>query len=195
MNTKESLLFKLKKYAIEHNIPIIKDETLYFLKKIIFEKKIIDIMEIGTAIGYSALGMSNNYNNIQTIERDYYRYKLTHIFFKNTNYKIEFIHSEAFFYQPHKKYDLIFIDAAKTQYQKLFEKYSFFLNHDGIIICDNINFLSHVKSTDSNSKRIIRIKQKINDFKIFLQKNTFFQTFFYDIGDGLSLSKKNFLSL
>ncbi|WCA22450.1 O-methyltransferase [Candidatus Phytoplasma oryzae] len=188
MEEKKKLLLKLKKYSFDNHIPIVKDDTLFFLQKIIFDKKIINIMEIGTAIGYSALGMSNYNNHIQTIERDYEKYKLALYFFKNSNYKIDFIWSEAFCYQPKQKYDLIFIDAAKVQYQKLFEKYSLFLNSKGLIICDNIN-LNKLKNK-KNLKRIIRIMEKMNDFKLFLKKNILFKTIFYNIGDGISISQK-----
>ncbi|WBL31396.1 O-methyltransferase [Candidatus Phytoplasma sacchari] len=190
MYEKEKLLFKLKNYSLKNNIPIIKDETLLFLQKIISKNKIIDILEIGTAIGYSALGMNNSQNNIQTIERDYYKYNLALVFFKNKKYMIDFIWTEAFFYEPKKKYDLIFIDASKAQYKNLFKKYSLFLNNRGIIICDNINL--DIFSNKTRSRRIVRIIKKMNDFKSFLKKNVNFKTFFYNIGDGISVSQKFF---
>ncbi|KXT29321.1 O-methyltransferase family protein [Candidatus Phytoplasma oryzae] len=190
LNKKEKLLSKLKNYSFYYKIPIIKDEVLYFLRKIIFKNNFINIIEIGSAIGYSALGMLNIKNNIQTIERDYQRYQLALNFFKNYNYKIDFIWSEAFFYQPTKKYDLIFIDAAKVQYKKLFEKYSLFLNDNGMIICDNISLYNFNFKT--NSRRIRRMKKKMDDFECFLKINNVFETVFYNIGDGLSVSKKLF---
>jgi predicted O-methyltransferase YrrM len=188
---KKKLLIKLKKCSILNNIPIVKDETLFFLQKIIKKNKLINILEIGTAIGYSALGMNNHLNNIQTIERDFNKYKLALNFFKNYNFKIDFILSEAFFYQPKKKYDLIFIDAAKAQYQKLFNKYNFFLKKKGIIICDNINYFNNSISL-KKSRSTKRIIKKINDFKFFLEKNIFFKTIFLNIGDGISISTKYF---
>ncbi|MDV3196185.1 MAG: hypothetical protein Q8885_01485 [Candidatus Phytoplasma stylosanthis] len=79
---KKKYLKKIKKYALQNKIPIIHDETLLFLQKIIQKKKKINILEIGTAIGYSSLAMSNETNKIDTLERDYNKYQLSLYFFK-----------------------------------------------------------------------------------------------------------------
>ncbi|WP_341266538.1 hypothetical protein [Candidatus Phytoplasma fraxini] len=184
-------LRKIKKYALEHNIPIIHGETLIFLQKIIKKNNLINILEIGSAIGYSALAMSNEQNHIQTIERDFHKYKLALHLLEKTTFNIEFIWSEALFYQPTKKYDLIFIDAAKVQYQKLFQKYNLFLNENKFIICDNLNFHDLCIDNPDISRSTRRLIIKMNEFKVFLQKNYFFTTFFLNIGDGLSISRKN----
>ncbi|WP_323847741.1 MAG: hypothetical protein Q2306_00130 [Phytoplasma sp.] len=183
-------LQKIKKYALENNIPIIHDETLIFLQKIIQKYNLINILEIGSAIGYSALAMSNEKNNIQTIERDYNKYKLALHFLDNKKFNIDFIWSEAFFYQPIKKYDLIFIDAAKAQYKKLFQKYNLFVNENKFIIFDNLNFRDLYIDNLDISRSTRRLIKKINEFKVFLKNNYFLKTFFLNIGDGLSVSQK-----
>ncbi|TVY12197.1 O-methyltransferase [Candidatus Phytoplasma pini] len=189
---KNNLLIKMKKYALEKNIPIIHDETLFFLQKIIQKNNISHILEIGTAIGYSSLAMSNKFNHIQTIERDYISYRLAQFFLSRFPYNIELIWSEALFYKPTKTYDFIFIDAAKVQYEKLFNKYHIFLKSHGIIICDNIHFNNLNINLLKISRSTKRIINKINNFKIFLKNNNHFETSFLNIGDGLSISwKKN----
>lgn len=190
LSEKEKYLKKIKKYALEHKIPIIHDDTCVFLQKLIKENNLVNILEIGSGVGYSALVMSNENNNVQTIERDFNKYKLSLNFFHKTVFDIEFIWSEAFFYQPKKKYDLIFIDAAKVQYHKLFQKYNMFLNKNKFIICDNLNFHNLDINDQTISRSTKRLIQKINDFKLFLQNNDSFQTFFINIGDGLSISQK-----
>ncbi|MDV3205301.1 MAG: hypothetical protein Q8899_00830 [Weeping tea tree witches'-broom phytoplasma] len=168
-------------------MPIIDDNTCLLLQKIITTNCFTNILEIGTAIGYSALSMSNGINKIQTIEREYLNYQLALHFLKKLPFNIEIIWSEAFFYQPTQNYDLIFIDAAKAQYTKLFDKYYLFLNKNGVIICDNLNFrnLANTENISINAKKIIK---KLIFFKNFLKKNTNFITTFTNIGDGLSIS-------
>ncbi|MDV3141284.1 MAG: hypothetical protein Q8738_01895 [Candidatus Phytoplasma australasiaticum] len=109
-NLKIKYLKNMKKYAIQENIPIIPEETGIFLENFINTKKIVDILEIGTAVGYSALTMCNPTNRIQTLERSKIYYQLAKKIFSHTPFNIEVIWTEALIYQPKKDYDLIFID-------------------------------------------------------------------------------------
>ena len=89
----------------------------------------------------------------------------------------------------HLKYDLIFIDAAKGQYTKFFEKYKNFLNPNGTIITDNIKFHGYVGESSKLDKGNLKsLVEKIENYIEFLKSNTEFDTKFYDIGDGLSVS-------
>ena len=89
------------------------------------------------------------------------------------------------------EYDLIFIDAAKGQYIKFFEKFKYFLAPNGIIITDNLKFHGYVGSKKKiESKNLAGIVKKIENYIIFLKDNTEFETKFYDVGDGLSVSVK-----
>ncbi|MFR0368009.1 O-methyltransferase [Candidatus Phytoplasma palmae] len=189
---KMKYLKELKKVSIDHKIPIIRDEIAIFLKEIIKKNNFKYILEIGTGIGYSALTMSNEFNYITTIERDYLKYKLAKKFFSNFHCNIDFIWSEALFYQPQIQYDFIFIDCAKAQYQKIFSKYSFFLKKEGFIVCDNLNFQNLSLNDLSVSKRKRRIIIKLKKFKNFLKENNNFHTIFKNIGDGISISRKKY---
>ncbi|MDV3157033.1 MAG: hypothetical protein Q8821_01925 [Sweet potato little leaf phytoplasma] len=191
-NLKIKYLKNMKKYAIQENIPIIPEETGIFLENFINTKKIVDILEIGTAVGYSALTMCNPTNRIQTLERSKIYYQLAKKIFSHTPFNIEVIWTEALIYQPKKDYDLIFIDGAKSQYCKLFEKYQKFIKNNGFIICDNLNF-HNLFNKQNNSKNVCKILKKIQAFKIYLKINYFFKTTFINVGDGLSISCKNFL--
>ena len=87
------------------------------------------------------------------------------------------------------RYDLIFIDAAKGQYIKFFEKYKNFLNPNGTIITDNINFHGYVGQSSKLDKGNLKsLVEKIEKYIEFLKTNPEFDTKFYDIGDGLSVS-------
>ena len=90
-------------------------------------------------------------------------------------------------------YDLIFIDAAKGQYTKFFEKYKYFLKPGGVIITDNLKFHGHVGNRDQIASRNLKqLVGKIENYIDFLKNNDEFETKFYDVGDGLSVSvRKN----
>ena len=88
---------------------------------------------------------------------------------------------------------MIFIDAAKGQYTKFFEKFQYFLKDGGTIITDNLKFHGYVgKSKEIESKNLRGLAEKIENYIEFLKNNKDFETNFYDVGDGLSVSvKKN----
>ncbi|WP_349402118.1 O-methyltransferase [Candidatus Phytoplasma solani] len=190
MFNKERYLNKLKKYAQDNHIPIIQNNSLSFLLQIINQNKIQKILEIGTAIGYSALAMSFTDTQIDTLERDYLNYHLAKNFLKCTPFKINVIWTEALIYPMNhlKKYDLILIDAAKAQYKKIFLKYCSLLSPEGLIICDNIHLNCFQNKQEASKPK--GIFKRMHDFIIFLQNNPDFKTIFKNIGDGLSISYK-----
>ena len=86
-------------------------------------------------------------------------------------------------------YDLIFIDAAKGQYIKFFEKFENYLNPGGVIITDNLKFHGLVEDkTKIESRNVMGLVTKIEKDVEFLKENDKYTTKFYDIGDGLSVS-------
>ena len=90
------------------------------------------------------------------------------------------------------KYDLIFIDAAKGQYIRFFEKYKKNLNKNGVIISDNMEFHGLVEQEERiESKNLRQLVNHIRDYISFLKDNTEFNTIFYKVGDGISVSSKN----
>lgn len=189
-------ILELEKYAKEFNIPIMEHDGIEFLLKYIKENNIKNILEIGSAIGYSAIRMCliNNDIKVTTIERDENRYKeaIKNINLFNLEDRINIIFDDAFNVDLTNKYDLIFIDAAKSQYIKFFLKFKENLNDNGVIVSDNLNFhgLTHTKEPIS-SRNVRGIVRKLNNYIDFLKKNKEFKTTFYEIGDGISISKKN----
>jgi len=186
---------ELERYAKENSIPIMEKEGIEYITKYIKDNNIHSILEIGSAIGYSAIQMALVSSDIliTTIERDKKRYdeavKNINKFYLNN--QIEIINDDALNISIDKKYDLIFIDAAKSQYINFFNKYKDNLNNNGIIFSDNLNFHGLVNSNEKIESRNVRgIVRKLNNYIDFLKDNDKFETTFFDIGDGISISKK-----
>ncbi len=186
----------LEIYAKENNVPIIQKEGLNFLIEYIKQNNVKTILEIGTAIGYSSINMALVSDDIQitTIERNEKMYKqaIKNIKDFNLENRINVIYGDALDTVVQDKYDLIFIDAAKAQYIKFFEKYKQNLQMNGTIITDNLNFHGlALHPEEIHSKNLKALVRKINNYKDFLINNKEFQTVFYEIGDGIAVSKYN----
>ncbi|MDD3048823.1 MAG: O-methyltransferase [Bacilli bacterium] len=185
----------MEKYAEENNVPIIEKDSLKFIINYIRTNNIKKILEIGTAIGYSSISMAlaGESITVTTVERDETKYleALKNIKKVGLDKRINLILGDALNINLDEKYDLIFIDAAKGQYIKFFEKYCQNLNDDGTIITDNIYFHGLVEKTEPiESKNLEQLVEKIRNYIIFLKENKVYKTLFYKIGDGLSVSKK-----
>lgn len=187
----------MEKYAKEKNVPIIEKDSIKFIMKYIKLNNVKSILEIGTAIGYSGILMVSAAEGVEltTIERDEKRYMeaLKNIKKCGLEKQIEVVFQDALDVNlVGRTYDLIFIDAAKGQYIKFFEKFSHYLNPNGVIITDNINFHGLVGNRDETmSKNLNSLVSKIEDYIEFLKTNKDFKTKFYEIGDGLSVSFRN----
>lgn len=186
---------EIKEYAKNNNVPIIEDDSLEYIINYIKENNCQSILEIGTAIGYSSISMAlSNYNiNVTTIEKDINMYNLavSNVNNMNLNNRIKIILGDALELEITDKYDLIFIDAAKSQYIKFFNKYSNNLNDNGTIITDNLKFHGQVDNYKNiTSKDLRELVGKIIKYIDFLKENKEFNTEFIDIGDGISVSKK-----
>jgi predicted O-methyltransferase YrrM len=134
---------------------------------------------------------------VTTIERDEERYMecLKNVKRCGLDKKINVVFQDALDVNLSEdlKYDLIFIDAAKGQYEKFFEKYKYFLKPGGVIISDNLKFHGHVGNRNNIASRNLKqLVGKIENYIDFLKENEEFETKFYDVGDGLSVSiRKN----
>ena len=186
----------LKLEALNNDVPIMQDEGIEFLLNFIKENNIKTILEIGTAVGYSAIKMASLDDDITitSIERDEERYKkaVNNVENFKLNDRITLIHDDAFNVELCNKYDLIFIDAAKGKNIEFFEKFKINLNDSGYIITDNLKFHGYVDMELSSieSRNIRGLVRKIRNYLEFLKNNSEFETTFLDIGDGVSVSKK-----
>ena len=188
-------LEELEVYAKEYNIPIMQKEGIDFMLEYIKKNNILTILEIGSAIGYSAIRMALLNPNIKivTVERDTERYNeaVKNIKKFNLESQITIYNCDAFDLNLDEKFDFIFIDAAKAQYIKFFEKFKKNLKDNGTILSDNLNFhgLTHTKEK-IESRNVRQLVRKINNYIEFLKTNQEFITQFYDCGDGIAISKK-----
>ena len=190
-----SILDSMEEYAKINNVPIMEPDGINFLTNYIKENNIKSILEIGSAIGYSAIKMCLVKSDIKvtTIERDEVRYKEAVKNIKNANMqdRINIIFDDAFNVDIKGKFDLIFIDAAKAQYIKFFEKFKVNLNDSGTIITDNLKFHGLTNNIENiKSKNLKALVKKINNYVEFLKENKEFHTDFIDIGDGIGVSKR-----
>lgn len=186
---------EIEEYAACNNVPIMEHDGIEFLTNYIKEHNIKNILEIGTAIGYSAIRMALIDENIKvvTIERDEKRYNeaLKNIKEFNLESQIKTILSDAFDVELDEKFDLIFIDAAKAQYIKFFEKFKSNLKEDGVIISDNLNFHGLTHGNHDNLTRNVKgIVRKLNLYIEFLKNNKEFNTEFIELGDGIGISTR-----
>ena len=194
----EEKIREMENYAKEHNVPIIERDSITFIMKFIKANGVKEILEIGSAIGYSGILMASVDPDIKltTIERDEERYMecLKNVKDVDMQDRINVVYQDAL--EVNLKgvsYDLIFIDAAKGQYTKYIEKYKYFLKPGGVIVTDNLKFHGHVGHRDMISSRNLKqLVGKIENYIDFLKNNDEFETKFYDVGDGLSVSiRKN----
>ena len=186
-------ILDLKEYAKINHVPIMQDEGIEYIINYIKKNNVKNILEIGTAIGYSAIRMALNKDIcVTTVERDLNMYNeaIKNIKEFNLDNQIKVIHGDALDINIIGKFDLIFIDAAKSQYIKFFNKYKDNLNEDGVIITDNLSFHGLVEDeTKIKSKNVKQLVKKIKDYIEFLKENKEFDTEFLSIGDGISISK------
>lgn len=197
INLKEQhpFLNSLRTYAKDHNVPVITEEGIRFLNQLIKIKQSTSILEIGSAIAYSSIHMAINNPNVQitTIERNEAMIKLAKENIKQANLenRITLIEQDALLVDETSlgMFDIIFIDAAKSQSIKFFNKYKTILKDKGLIITDNLLFhdLVVAEIKDRNLKQLVG---KIDKFNQFVVREEEFDTTIYSIGDGMSVSIK-----
>lgn len=186
------LIEKMEEYAANNYVPIARKANIEFLQKIISEEKLYNILELGSAIGYSAICMASVDENVRitTIERDetLYNIAVENIKEAKKENQINIIFDDIFNVDIDGEYDLIFIDAAKAQYIKFFEKVSPCLKSDGVIISDNIDLIDLQRLTDSKkSKRLVK---KMGEYKEYLLGLDNYETKIMNIGDGFAITRK-----
>lgn len=196
--SKDPILLEMEFYAQQNAIPIIEVEVARFLEFLVMLKKPKRILEIGTAIGYSALIMNKAYpkSKITTIEIDEKNFLKAKEFIRlaGCDKNIDIIYADAndaldFIY---KKYDMIFMDAAKGQYVSFFEKSVEKLNKDGILVSDNILFRGLVAKEKNDIRRKSTIVKRLREFLTIITNDEKFTTTIVPIDDGMAISYKKY---
>ncbi len=196
--TKSDLLSELREYAEENHVPIIEEECEEFYNFLINTTKPKKILELGTAIGYSAISFSMNESveRLVTVEINEDMVKIAKKNIKKSGLedKIEIVHSDAYEYlvESSDTFDFIFIDAAKGQYEKYFDEAIKLLNRDGIIVCDNVLFRGMIANQELVKRRKITIVKRLRKFLKDIKDDDRFYSSIVPIGDGALLIRRKF---
>ena len=193
----EGFLKEISEYAIKNNIPVAKLETIRALEVIFNLKKPKAVLELGCAIGFTSIffaGYLDKSGYIDTVENDPDMVKIAKSNIKSSGFEktINIIYAEAYDYLMNidKKYDIIFIDAAKGQYEKYFDICSNLLNEKGVIIADNVLYRGMVAKKDKIPHRQATLVERLRSFLDKITKDERFDTSILSIADGLSISVK-----
>lgn len=194
MNKQE--LQTIKQKALEEHIPIIMDDTLEIVDKILTKLKPERILEIGTAVGYSAMCFSEYLSangKIDTIERDEERIKQAKENIKKVEVenKINILEGDAVEILPTLEgtYDMIFIDAAKGKYPFFLKEALRMLAKDGIILADNILYKGYVMSDYNKHKQRTAVRN-LREYIAEVTNNPNLETQILEVGDGLAITKR-----
>ena len=189
----DPLILELEEFARVHNVPIVTKEVAKYLEFMIKTRNIKNILEVGTAIGYSGILMArlikSNGGTLTTIEIDEERYKEAQENFKKAglnNVKMILGDATEEIGKLNDNFDFIFIDASKGQYKKFFEDSYKMLNDGGIVFIDNIMFRGYLYK--EYPKRFKTIVRKLDEFIDYLYENYDFTLL--DFGDGVGLIYK-----
>lgn len=192
MNINE-LLNEMECYAKSANVPIMLLDAINYICDLIRKQKIRSVLEIGTAIGYSAIKMCESGAKVTSIERDQERYQLAveNVSKAEMNDRINLVFSDAFDTNIIDKYDMILIDAAKGKNIEFIEKFKRNLKDDGLIIIDNVDFHGLTgNSQDIKSRNLRSLVRKIEKFLEYLETQDEFIVTKINKGDGLIILKE-----
>ena len=188
-------LKKIKQKALEEHIPIIMDETLEVIEKYLSNNKSNRILEIGTAVGYSAICFTEflaENGVIDTIEREEERVKEARINIQlaEVEDKIHIYEGDAVEILPtlNNRYDVVFIDAAKGKYPFFLKEALRMINKDGIIFADNILYKGYVMSDYNKHKQRTAVRN-LREYIKEVSENPNLETEILEVGDGLAVSK------
>ena len=195
MINRNKILNQIKQRALDEHIPIIMDDTLEVIGNILEKNKPEKILEIGTAVGYSAICFSKyltENGRIDTIERDEERIKEAKINIKDMNLedKISIFEGDAIEILPtlNEKYDMVFIDAAKGKYPFFLKEALRMLSKNGIIFADNILYKGYVMSDYNKHKQRTAVRN-LREYIKEVTENENLETEILEVGDGLAITK------
>ena len=188
-------LEQIKEKALENHIPIIMDDTLEYIYDLYKNNPISSVLEIGTAVGYSAICFTEILKEegfIDTIERDTERIEEAKENIKKAEVedKINIISGDAVEILPtiNKKYDMVFIDAAKGKYPFFLKEALRMLKDNGIILADNILYKGYVMSDYNKHKQRTAVRN-LREYIKEVTENPNLETEILEIGDGLAVTK------
>lgn len=190
------ILEQIKEYANKNHIPIIKDDGCDFLINFCKKNKPINILEIGTAVGYSGAMMLLNspQSTLTTIEINIENYNIAKKTYKNLNLsnRVNQILGDAkeVIEKLNRKFDLIFLDGPKGQYINYYQNLKTLLNKNGYIIADNIYFHGLVKGPEFVKHKLRSMVVNLRKFIKTIQNDSDVEAKILDKGDGIAVIRK-----
>ncbi|MBO5476678.1 MAG: O-methyltransferase [Clostridia bacterium] len=194
---KEEILNKIKEEALENHVPIVEDEPLKVIETILKLKRPNRILEVGTAVGYSAINFAKHLcgenSKLKTIElkESMYNKALENITAMGLNDKIEAINADATEYMRNipddEQYDVVFIDAAKGQYLVFLEEAIRLTKIGGVIIADNMLYRGRTLS-DYNDHKHRTATNRLREYLVVMEEDERLDSTLIKIGDGLAIS-------
>lgn len=193
----DKIFHELEEYALENNVPIIEPEVAQFIRVIVKLTKPMKILEVGTAIGYSAIVFALAFpdSKITTIERNDVMISQAEKNIKRNNLenRIKLISGDAKDILPslEGEYDLIFLDAAKGQYIDFFDEGSRLLKKGGIIISDNVLFKGMVAADELVVRRKKTIVKRLRTYLDYINNIEGYTSSILPLGDGVAITYKD----
>jgi len=197
---REPFIEEMELYALEQHVPIMDKAGMEFMLGLLYLIQPKSILEIGSAIGYSSIRMAKAFPELRivTMERNAARIRKAKEYIDRSGYsnRITLLEGDALLLKENlpdnRQFDVIFIDAAKAQYQRFFELYEPLLSDRGVIISDNVLFKGQVAESadlvDDRRKRAL-IK-RIQNYNEWLMNHPMYDSTIIPIGDGVAISKK-----
>lgn len=185
----------IKSRALAEHIPILMDDTLEVIIKVLEEEKPKRLLEIGTAVGYSAICFAQNMDkdsHIDTIELDEARAQEARMNFEKLNLeeKIKLYQGNAVEILPtlQGEYDIVFIDAAKGKYPIFLKEAIRLLKNGGIILADNVLYKGYVLGDYNKHKQRTAVNH-LREYLKEVQENPNLDTTLLEVGDGLAITR------
>lgn len=192
----DSLIEEMEAYAKEHNVPILSWQSAEFLEQLILVKNPKRVLELGTAIAYSSIRIARNLNGksvVHTIEKSADNISIAKDFIVKSGLgtKIKILEGDAVNVMPQlkKKYDLIFLDADKEDYKRLFDYSLVLLRRGGLLVVDNLLWHGYAAST----RVPLQYKESTNhirEFNLLFMNQPNLKSSIIPIGDGIGLGVK-----
>ena len=172
-----------------------KDDGIAYLYDFLQQHNIKNVLEIGSAIGFSSIcmAMSKDDIHITTIEKDEERYQeaIQNIKDFGKENQITCLNMDALEYIPDRLYDLLFIDAAKSSNGRFFDRFTPYLINGGYVIVDNMYFYGFVDDIGQvRTKNLRQLVQKIQKFKTYIMEHPDYESIYLQTGDGIIIAQK-----
>ena len=192
----EEELKRIKELALENHIPIIMDDTLEVIEKVLKEENPKRILEIGTAVGYSASCFVRVCPDVivDTIELNEERYNEALVNLKNigieNNVNVYLGNAVEILPTLNNNYDIVFIDANKGKYPVFLQEAIRMINNNGLIIADNVLYKGYVMSDYNKHKQRTAVRH-LREYLKEATENEMLETEILEVGDGLAITRVN----